>query len=387
MSQPFRSPPSGRWALALAAGVLVVAGLAAAPAPADPRRPGARGVPGGAVNGHVDVVTPKAPPADTSVTADGETEPVGAAGDAADDMAFWVHPDDPSKSVVIGTDKEGALEVYDMAGSRLQAIDPTSRPGNVDLRPGFSLGGKTVDLIGVVGYGMRFYTIDPATRMLTNVTAPDVKPGMPVAGMCMYRSPVSGKHYLFADTLAGEAAQYELVDEGGKVNAHLVRGPWQIGSEAEACVFDDERKILYVAEEEVGIWAYGAEPGDSTSDRKLVDGAAPSAGLLSPDVEGLAVVYQPAGGGYLIASSQGDDSFVVYQRNEPWSYVKKFKVDAGPVTDRCSRTDGIDAVAANLGPLFPKGVFSCQDHINDAPGSTGNQDFKLVRLEKILDLA
>lgn len=120
MSKLFRSLRPGRAALALVAGLLLLAGLAAAPAPADPRR---------AVNGHVDVVEPKAPVADASVTADGETEPVGAAGDAADDLAFWVHPGDPSQSVVIGTDKEGALEVYDMAGKRLQAIDPTSRPG------------------------------------------------------------------------------------------------------------------------------------------------------------------------------------------------------------------------------------------------------------------
>ena len=28
---------------------------------------------------------------------------------------------------------------------------------------GFTLAGKTVDIIGVVGYGMRFYTIDPDT--------------------------------------------------------------------------------------------------------------------------------------------------------------------------------------------------------------------------------
>ena len=73
MSQPFRSVKSGRWALALVAGVLLVAGLAAAPAPADPRR---------TPNGHIDVVEPKAPVADLSVTADGETEPVGASGDA-----------------------------------------------------------------------------------------------------------------------------------------------------------------------------------------------------------------------------------------------------------------------------------------------------------------
>ena len=72
--------------------------------------------------------------------ADAETEPVGAAGDAADDMAFWVHPDDPALSVVIGTDKEGALETYDLAGRRLQVLDPGSRPGNVDLRSGWTPG-------------------------------------------------------------------------------------------------------------------------------------------------------------------------------------------------------------------------------------------------------
>lgn len=367
-----------RYALALGGALVLLAGLAAAPAPA--------GAPGSAGNGHIDVVAPAAPaPPDVEVTADGETEPVGATGDAADDMAFWVHPTDPAKSVVIGTDKEGALEVYDLAGKRLQAIDPGSRPGNVDLRSGFSLGGKTVDVVGVVGYGMRFYTIDPSTRMLTNVTAPGLKVGIPVAGMCMYRSPKSGKHYLFADTRDGRAEQYELVDEGGKVNVRSVRGPWDIGEESEGCVFDDEKQFLYVAEEPVGIWRYGAEPGDPTTERTLVDGV--EGGRLVADVEGLAVVSGAgAGGGYLLASSQGDDSFVVYRREPPHEFVRKFKVADGQVTDRCSRTDGIDARADDLGPSFPKGIFSCQDHINGPPGTEGNQNFKLVRLEKVLDL-
>lgn len=368
-----------RSAVALVGGVVLLAGLAAAPA--SPETAGA-----GAPSGHIDVAAPVGTiPADSEVPADAETEPVGAAGDAADDMAFWVHPTDPSMSVVIGTDKEGALEVYDMSGKRIQAIDPTTRPGNVDVRSGFLLGGRTVDVVGVVGYGMRFYTIDPATRMLTNVTAPNLKVGIPVAGMCLYRSPVSGKHYLFADTLDGRAEQYELVDEAGLINVRSVRGPWDIGEESEGCVFDDEKQALYVAEEPVGIWRYGAEPDRPVTERTLVDGI--TNGRLAEDVEGLAIVQQPGGDGYLLASSQGDDSFVVYKRNEPWEFVKKFKVPAGPATDRCSRTDGIDATAADLGPLFPKGVFSCQDHINEAPGSQGNQNFKLVRLEKILGLA
>ncbi len=52
-----------------------------------------------------------------------ETDPVGHTGDAADDPAIWVHPSDPSRSVVIGNDKGGSLEVYDLSGRRIQRIN------------------------------------------------------------------------------------------------------------------------------------------------------------------------------------------------------------------------------------------------------------------------
>ena len=34
-----------------------------------------------------------------------ETEPSHHSGDTADDMAIWIHPTDPSLSLVIGDDK------------------------------------------------------------------------------------------------------------------------------------------------------------------------------------------------------------------------------------------------------------------------------------------
>ena len=55
-------------------------------------------------------------------------------GDAADDPAVWVNPDDPSKSVIVGTDKEGGLMVYDLAGRQLQYL-PVGDMNNVDVRP------------------------------------------------------------------------------------------------------------------------------------------------------------------------------------------------------------------------------------------------------------
>lgn len=43
-----------------------------------------------------------------------ETVPVHTSGDAADDPAIWVHPSDPTQSLVIVNNKRGALETYDL---------------------------------------------------------------------------------------------------------------------------------------------------------------------------------------------------------------------------------------------------------------------------------
>ncbi|MGH9040112.1 MAG: phytase [Acidimicrobiia bacterium] len=355
---------------ALAAVVITVAG-GTVPAPAQP-----------AALDHTEKPGPNTMAAQHTVTADVETEPVPGAGDA-DDTAIWVHPTDPTLSVVIGTDKLGGIEVYDLAGQRLQTIDPDSKPNNVDLRPGFPLGGATIDLIGAAGYGMRFYTIDPATRTLTNITAPTVKPDIPAAGICLYQSPVSGTFYAVANTRDGRAEQWELFDEAGKVGMRTVRGPWSVGTEeSEGCVFDDERQLLFHSEEHDGIFRYGAEPDASTTERFTVD--APNDRLV-PDVEGLALVHT-ADGGYLVGSSQGDDTFAIYRREAPHEFVTKFSVVDGTGVDGCSKTDGIAVLAANLGPAFPYGLFACHDHLNTAPGSAGGKNFKFVRLERILEL-
>lgn len=141
-----------------------------------------------------------------------------------------------------------------------------------------------------------------------------------------------------------------------------------------------------MSEEDRGIWRYGAEPDDSTKERTLVDGTGRD-GHLSADVEGLAIVRQAGTTGYLIASSQGNDTFVVYRREAGNEYVRTFQVVDGTVADGCSHTDGIDALAADLGPAFPHGMFACQDNDNSSPGSKGNQNFKFVPLEAAVALA
>lgn len=311
-----------------------------------------------------------------------ETTPVGSTGDAADDMAVWVHPTDPSLSVVIGTDKRAALEVYDLSGRRIQRIAMAEAPNNVDLRFGFPLGGQSVDLVGTAGRGMRFFRVDPAARRLVEVTVRPFPSPFYEEGFCLYRSSVSARFYAFTGAPDGRVAQWELIERAGLVDARRVRA-WDVGSAVEGCVADDELGRLYVGEEEVGIWEYGAEPDAQTFVRALVDRTGPG-GHLVADVEGLAIVYQPGGRGYLVASSQGDNSFVVYRRRAGHAFLGKLQVGAGRAADGCSDTDGIEAVAAYLGPAFPSGIFVCQDGQNTAPGSFGRQNFKFVGLEQVL---
>jgi len=151
-------------------------------------------------------------------------------------------------------------------------------------------------------------------------------------------------------------------------------------------VVDDEHGRLYVSEERVGIWEYGAEPGSPVFPRILVDATGP-AGHLTADVEGLAIVEQPGGHGYLLASSQGDHTFVAYRREPDHTFLGKLRVLGNGAVDGCSDTDGIEATAAYLGPSFPSGIFVCQDGRNTRPGSAGRQNFKYLPLENVLTLA
>jgi 3-phytase len=325
---------------------------------------------------------PALPPAPTGalaqVAAAAETDPVPHSGDAADDPAIWVHPDDPARSAIVGTDKLGGLAVYDLAGRQLHYY-AAGRPNNVDLRYGFPLRNQRVDLVVATDRTddtLAFYRVDPASRGLVPVGRAPL--GFGGAGLCLYHNRTAAAYYAFVQDSSGNLQQWRLAGTSdGTVTATRVRTV-KLASVAEGCVADDETGALYVAEEDVAIWRYGAEPGAGTG-RAQVD--AVGAGRLTADVEGLTLVYGAAGTGYLLASSQGDSTYAVYRRdtNAP---VARFRVVDGAV-DGTSYTDGIDALAYPLGPGYPAGAFVAQDDTN--PG--GTQNFKIVPWERVVTAA
>ncbi|MHC4742157.1 MAG: phytase, partial [Planctomycetota bacterium] len=332
------------------------------------------------------------------MTATVETEAVAHSGDSADDAKIWVHPTDPDRSIIIGTDKhgtEGGLAVYDLTGRQIFFAED-GKMNNVDVRYDFPLGDDKVDIVCTgnrTDDSIAVYSIDPNTRELTDIAARTISIGIAEAyGSCLYRSRRTGKYYAFVNDKNGDVEQWELFDnQSGKVDAVLMRA-FDVGGQLEGMVADDRFGWVYIGEEDVGIWKYGAEPDAPIDDanRVLVDSTDPDAeGHLVADVEGLTIYYAEGGDGYLIASSQGEhdrdhplaDTFAVYRRNANNEFVMSFRIveNAGMGIDGVSDTDGIGVTSAFLGEAFPNGVFVAQDGINDG----ANQNFKLVPWENI----
>jgi len=311
-----------------------------------------------------------------------ETPAVETWGDAADDPAIWVNPRDPAQSVVIATDKNLGLYVYDLDGRLLQTLRD-GRMNNVDLRDGFVVDGKPRTLVAAsnrTNKSISLYLLDPATRKLSSAGgAVPTGFGDPY-GLCMYAA-ADGGHYVFVnDSEDGRFRQWQVVAEAGKVTAKQVR-EFVVGTQAEGCVADDETGDLYVAEEDGGFWKYSAklDGGDARREIDRVDGVN---GLVA-DIEGVAIWYGREGRGYVVLSNQGADSYAVYRREGDNAFVGLFHVVADPRRgiDGISETDGLDVTSAALGPRFPDGLMVAQDGRNLSPRE--RQNFKYVSWREI----
>lgn len=313
-----------------------------------------------------------------------ETAPVETGGDAADDPAIWINPADPAQSVVIGTQKQSGLYVYGLDGKILQFL-PDGRMNNVDLRNDYRLGGRDVTLVTASNRttkGISIYALDPATRRLTDVADGLQDTGLKDPyGLCMYRSAKTKKMYVFINQTDGKMRQWELIaTPAGKVRAKLVRD-LPFASQVEGCVADDETGMLYTGEEDVGIWREGAEPRGGPARSmlaKITDNPA-----LKDDMEGMGLYTMAGGKGYLVVSSQGNDSYAVFRREGDNAYVGSFRIGADMAAgiDGVSETDGLDVSSLAAGPNFPHGLMVAQDGRNVSPPE--NQNFKLVPWERV----
>jgi 3-phytase len=349
------------------------------------------------------------PVIETPPVIDAEERPNNERFGDADDPAIWVHPGNPEQSLVIASLKEGGLEVYNLSGEVVQSIEPEGvRYNNVDLVYNFSLAAGTVDIaVASDRYkdNLAVFSIDATTGQLTDITAPDnaliftpegesSDEETTAYGLALHQTPDTT--YAFVSRReTGDMAQLELRDNGnGQVAYSTVRTfslPTPEGSELEdaqieGMVVDSDTGILYLGQENVGVWKTSADPS-STETPTLMQGVGE---ILQADVEGLTIYYGAGTEGYLLVSSQGDNTFAVFTRTDN-TYLGSFQVGDNNDIDGSQECDGAHVINVPLGSQFSQGLLVVQDGNNlpevmvedDGEMENASTSFKYVPWESV----
>jgi 3-phytase len=369
-----------------------------------------------------------------------ETEPFFE-DDDADDPAIWVHPANSARSIVVGTLKNGGLVVFDLQGRTIQHIDyadEDARQNNVDLLYGLRLGGEERDLAVVTDRGLdhlRVFAIDPAgsasAAPLTEVTEanpPVIFEGhndVSAYGIAAWKGrdgagyvAISQRHRTTLVLLRlvarpGGTVGFARLDRLVLPSTFEVRGrTWSPCAEeegelpqVEGMVADGGRGLLFAAQEDIGVWridvqstrfghtklidrvhefgqTYTRAPGEEEGEFDCeIDESSPSAGNpdLAADSEGLTIYRYGNNRGYLLASSQGSSSFLVYDLSS-LRQLRTFAIGAD-VTDAVDESDGAMVVGVPLGSTFADGLLVTHDGADEP--FDGATNFKFTRWEDV----
>lgn len=318
------------------------------------------------------------------------------------------------------------------------------RFNNVDIVYGFELGGRKTDLALVSDRGrdrIRAYRIDPAAvaagrSPLKDVTAPDVGPVFAASesevddqhtsyGLAAFRDDEDA-YVVVSQREESRLRLLELKDVGGRVGYGTedtldLPGTFELPDgtdwtpcadpgerpQVEGMAVDQEEHVLYAAQEAVGLWRidlddeefespklmdrvreYGTPWTYDAAEEECVLDTAHDPGFggrnLSADAEGVTVYHAADGAGYVLASSQGDNAFAVYEREGGNRYVGSFAVTDSAATDGVQHSDGSTVVNVPLGPAFPKGLLITHDgEATPADGDRESTNFKLTPWDSV----
>jgi len=278
-----------------------------------------------------------------------------------DDPAIWVNPNDASKSIVFGTDKEtnGGIYAFNLDGKIIKekSITNIKRPNNVDLEYGFKLNDSTTTDIIVFTererQQIRVFSV-PDIKPLDNggfkvfADAKDPEHNLPM-GIALYKSPKTKSVYAIVGRKSGPETgylyQYKLNSDSLGVHANLVRkfGGFSGKKEIEAIAVDNENGIVYYSDEGHCIRKYYAEPSMGNEELSCFGSQ-----YFTKDIEGIAIAkYQDKG--FLIVSNQQAHTFNVFDLKTN-AFIKELNL--GTI-----ETDGCDVTTVALSNKFPNGLF------------------------------
>ena len=306
----------------------------------------------------------------------------------ADDPAIWINRADIKNSIVFGTDKYNGIYSYNLDGNML-GFSKSGSMNNIDLRSfdnntyvfATDTSNNTINL-----WIYKDIDLDQASKegRFALREKPDfsANTNFLAYGACAGISKTNGL-IVFVTEAKGSGVQLwnfhdkklDLLRTFNNSDAY----------ESEGCVFDDENNFLFISEEnKKGVLrSYKLTNELSLHDKFIIDDRN---GYIVGDPEGLAILKQKNNKGYLIASSQGNSTFNVYQRNRPHKYITSFKVNGNQHIDGVSDTDGIEIVNMYLNENFPEGIMIVHDGKNTGEKTIPKENFKFISLTDIKSL-
>lgn len=296
----------------------------------------------------------------------------------SDDPAIWINPDDPSQSLVLGTDKGGAVVTFDLDGKIIpdKTVTGLQRMNNIDVEYGFSLGGETIDIAVATerpASALRVFRL-PEMTLIDNGGIPvfegeEGDRALPM-GIALYKRPSDGVIFAVVSRKTGPSGsylwQYRLADDGdGTVVGTKVRefgtfsdatsmdeGVAELG-EIESIAVDDPLGYVYYSDELTGVRKYHADPDAPDADIEL---ALFGTEGFTDQREGISIYQIDDGTGYILVSDQQGNAFRIFTREgspgDPHDhrFVKAVEVST-------NESDGSEVTSAVLDPRFPSGLF------------------------------
>jgi 3-phytase len=320
------------------------------------------------------------------ITADSETDPVKSfpGEDVAGDPAIWLNPNDPEKSLIIGTNKKSGIEVYDLEGTTIQIIN-AGIFNDVDLRDGFWFMDKAVTLLAgsnCNNNSITMFYIDPDKGLISDSICNIPSQMDTIFGLCMYKDLKTLRYYVFVNGKGGQVEQWEIRSKNQEIDAELMR-TIKAERQTESMVADDANGRLYLGVEEEGIFSIEADPGKTPLFRKIA-GSDTDNPHIKYDIEGLAL-FEYHEETFLVASIQGNFSYAIFETGKHERYLTSFVIEDG-IVDGAEETEGIEIYPFPISVKYPEGLMVVQDGYNFSGETLENQNFKLVPLDEVSEL-
>ncbi|NLZ87786.1 MAG: phytase, partial [Gammaproteobacteria bacterium] len=148
-----------------------------------------------------------------------------------------------------------------------------------------------------------------------------------IENLCLYQDESKNLH-LFVVGEEGMGDQWLVGNPSGLLDSAAHVRSLRLPPEGEHCAVDDQQHLLYVSEESIGIWAYGAHP-EAEQSRQPVDMVKPF-GAIQHMVAGLATVP----GGLLALDADAQQLHRYRLSEDGWDSLEPITLDGSIEPER-----------------------------------------------------